>query len=89
MMNEAHRIITRMKEINQFIDNAQTSLKNGRVINLSHLDDEVGQLCEQTLSLPPVEAKAVQPVMAELIGKLENLSLSLQSFQEKLRTKQD
>lgn len=87
MTNEAELIIDKLNAMNGFIDEAESALEKGNIINLSHLDDEVAQLCAQTLSLPPEQAKSVQPIMANMIGKLEALALSLQSFQAQLKEK--
>lgn len=81
-MSNADEIAQRLQELSEFIENAHQQLKDGEVVNLSHLDDEVGELCDQTLRLPPKEATKVQPVMADMINKLEKLSVALKDFQE-------
>lgn len=86
-MNNVDHIIKRLNELNLFIDKAQEKLHKGEIINLSHLDQEVGALCEQTLRLKPVDAVKAQPIMAEMISKLENLSISLKEFQDGLKAK--
>jgi hypothetical protein len=85
-MSKAQNIIIRLTELSSFIDEAQTKLDNGEIVNLTHLDDEVSTLCEETLSLPPQEAVQVQAVMAEMISKLEKLSVALQEFQDNLKS---
>lgn len=84
-MSKSEDIISKLKALTQFIEGAQAKLQNGEVIDLSHLDAEVAQLCEETLKLPPEEAVKVQPVMGDMISKLETLSLALQDFQKSLK----
>lgn len=84
-MSKADDIAQRLQELTEFIVNAQAQLKNGEVVNLSHLDDEVGQLCDETLKLKPEEAVRVQPIMADMISKLEELGLALKDFQSNLK----
>ncbi len=84
-MSNSDSITNKLKEMSLFIDQAEAALKKGEVINLSHLDKEVEKLCEQALNLPPEDAKAIQPIMGEVISKLENLALSLQNFQSSLK----
>ncbi|HPF77827.1 MAG TPA: hypothetical protein PLF01_00925 [Alphaproteobacteria bacterium] len=84
-MSKADLIVQRLQELTSFIEDAQTKLQSGEVLSLSHLDDEVGQLCDQALNLPPQDAVKVQPVMANMISKLETLSIALKDFQSGLK----
>lgn len=88
-MSKAEEIRGRLEELTSFIEEAQSELADGKVINLSHLDDEVSELCEKTLRLPPQEAQQVQPVMGTMISRLEELSVALQDFQKNLKNKED
>ncbi len=80
MTQTREQIETRMREITDFIGDATQSVREGKMVTLRHLDDEVAALCDAAVSLPPAEAKAVQPRMAEMIGKLEALSDALQAY---------
>ena len=84
-MSNAEQIKSRLEELTSFIEEAQSELADGKVVNLSHLDNEVEELCQQTLSLAPQEAQQVQPVMATMISRLEELSVALQDFQKNLK----
>ena len=86
-MNKADILIQRMNELNTFIDDAYQKLQKGEVANLTRLDNEVALLCEQTLKLAPTEAVKVQPVMGDMISKLESFSVSLKDFQTELKAK--
>jgi hypothetical protein len=84
-MSKSEEIIAKLNGLTQFIEEALTKLQNGEVVDLSHLDAKVAQLCEETLKLPPEEAVKVQPVMGDMISKLETLGLALQDFQKSLK----
>ena len=86
-MNSAEEISNKLKGLISFIENAQEELKGGKVVDLSHLDGEVARICEDTLRLKPEEANNVQPIMAEMISKLETLGIALQEFQKNLKDK--
>ncbi len=87
-MSNAQDISARLQELSDFIESAHNSLSDGEVVNLSHLDGEIEKLCEATLRLPPADATQVQPVMADMISKLEALGLALQEFQNGLTSQQ-
>ncbi len=87
-MNNADQIAGKLQELTRFIEDAQKKLHDGEVLNLSHLDNEVAQLCEETLKLPPQDAMQVQPIMGDMISKLEELSLALKDFQTNLKAKE-
>lgn len=86
-MSKANDITQKLNALTQFIEDAQQKLQKGEVVNLSHLDAEVAQLCDDTLQLPPKEAVKVQPIMGNMIAKLETLGLALQDFQTALKEK--
>lgn len=86
-MSSVEQISNRLQELVSFIENAQEQLSGGQVVNLSHLDDEVAEICEHTLQLKPEEAAQIQPVMADMITKLEELGIALQQFQANLKDK--
>ncbi len=84
-MTDIKTIMTKLDEMNGVIRKAQTDLNNGKVANLSYLDTQVGKICEEAVKLPPAEAKQAQAPMANMIGNLETLALTLQSFQNTLK----
>lgn len=85
MMSKSDEIIKKLNDITAFIEGAQQKLSEGEVINLTHLDGEVETLCQETLTLAPQEAAQVQPVMGNMISKLEELGLALKDFQSNLK----
>ena len=87
-MNDSIKIINQMNALSDIIDTAQHNLAQGKVTNLSHLERDIDQLCQQTLSLPAREAATVQPVMGSMIARLEALALALKDFQNTLAPQQ-
>lgn len=86
-MSKADNISQKLNALTQFIEEAQEKLQKGEVVNLTHLDAEVAQLCDETLKLPPKEAVKVQPIMGNMITKLETLGLALKDFQTSMKAK--
>lgn len=85
-MSNTQQIAARLNELTDFIEEAQAKLNDGEVVNMTHLDDEVSALCDQTLALPPQEAAQIQPIMGEMISKLETLGIALKEFQANLKS---
>ncbi|MEM6812199.1 MAG: hypothetical protein AAF549_07005 [Pseudomonadota bacterium] len=84
-MSNLDDILQRLSELTQFIEEVQDKLADGEVVNLSHLDQEVENLCQEAMSLPPDQIGQVQEPMAAMIGKLESLGAALQDFQKSLK----
>lgn len=74
------QIETRMRELTDFISQSAQNVREGRMVALTHLDDEVAALCDAAIALPPAEAKQVQPSMAGMIAQLENLARALEEY---------
>lgn len=84
-MRNKDQIISELSRLSGFINEAQEKLAEGAILNLSHLDDEVETICQEIVRLPSADAQAVQPMMADMIGKLEMLGIALQEFQKNLK----
>ena len=76
------QIVKRLENIVTTINQAQDNVAAGIVQDLSFMDKEVAQVCEDIVKLPPEDAAQVQPIMADMISRLEGLAQSLQSFKE-------
>ena len=85
-MSNREQIETRMRDLTNFITQASDAVRAGQMVKLTHLDDEVASLCDQSVALPPQEAAQIQPVMAEMIGSLEELARALKEYQENKRS---
>ncbi|GEM_PF-1939206 len=86
-MSDADDLIAKLSELNDVILKALADVGNKKIANLSHIESAVNTACEEVLSLEPKEAKKAQPLMAEMIGNLETLALSLENFQAELKEK--
>lgn len=76
---------TKMEKLNDFIINAENSVRDGKMMDLGSLDKEIADLCMKAVSLPPAEAHALQPMMADMIGNLERLGTALKDFRDNLK----
>lgn len=86
-MRNKDQLIAELNRLSAFIEEAQIKLGDGEIINLSHLDGEVETVCQQIVKLPSKQAQDVQPIMADMISKLETLGISLQEFQKTLKAR--
>jgi hypothetical protein len=75
----------KMEKLNDFIINAENSVRDGKMMDLGSLDKEIADLCMKAVSLPPAEAHALQPMMADMIGNLERLGAALKDFRDNLK----
>lgn len=75
----------KMEQMNDFILDAETKLREGTMTDLTGLDKEVAVICTNAVALPPAEAHDLQPLMAELIGNLERLSMALKDYRDDLK----
>ena len=80
--SEKDHIDARLKELTDFIVDCTEKVEGGEMVDLKGLDDEIASLCERTVALPPEEAHAVQPTMAEMIAKLERLGQALKNYKD-------
>lgn len=82
------QITKRLQEITATINEAQDDVSAGIVHDLSFMDKDVADICGEILKLNPADAAAVQPVMADMISRLEGLAQSLQRFKEQYKQSQ-
>ncbi|NQZ14957.1 MAG: hypothetical protein HRT94_09070 [Alphaproteobacteria bacterium] len=79
------QIIQQLQDVSETIDQAQNDIAAGLVRDLSHLDNHVAQICNDIVNLSPEDAAQVQPIMADMISKLEALASSLQTFKSQMK----
>lgn len=82
MTQSRDQIETRLDELTAFIEEAAASVQDGKMVGLHHLDDEIAGLCDAAVALPPNEAARVQPKMATMIKRLEELANALKDYQQ-------
>lgn len=76
---------SKMEKLNSFIMDAENSVRDGKMMDLGPLDRDIADLCMKAVSLPPAEAHALQPLMADMIGNLERLGTALKDFRDNLK----
>ncbi len=76
---------SKMEKLNAFIMDAENSVRDGKMMDLGSLDRDIADLCMKAVSLPPTEAHALQPLMADMIGNLERLGAALKDFRDNLK----
>ena len=82
---KSDEIRTRMEKLSVFIQDAESTVRGGKMVDLSGLDRDVALICNKAVALPPAEAHEIQPLMAEMIGNLERLSSALKDYKEDLK----
>jgi len=80
-------IRTKMETLNDFILDAEAKVRGGAMADLSGLDKDVAVICTKAVTLPPSDARDIQPLMAELIGNLERLSTALKDYKDDMKKK--
>jgi hypothetical protein len=86
-MSKIDDIRAQMQTLTDFIIAARDDVRSGKMVDLKHLDGTVASICERTLSLPPQQAGEIQPLMAEMIGYLEELGAALKDYQDQFDPK--
>lgn len=84
-MSKTNIILRQFNDIKEIIDNTSEGLKSGDVTDIAHIENMVASLCEETLNLPKKEAVKVQPIMGEIISKLDTLANDLKDFKSALQ----
>ncbi|HEU4838203.1 MAG TPA: hypothetical protein VFS88_02205 [Micavibrio sp.] len=75
----------KMEKLNDYIIQAEDTVRGGKMMDLGSLDKDIADLCMKAVSLPPPEAKDLQPLMADMIGNLERLGAALKDFRDNLK----
>lgn len=85
-MKNKNDIINELKRLSAFIETSHAKLNdNQKIEDLSLLDGDVEKLCNAITALPTLDAQSVQPLMAEMITKLEAFGIALQEFKTRLK----
>lgn len=53
---------------------ARALAESGRQLDLRGIEDGVGQLCAQTLDLPPAESQGMVFMLREILGQVDTLT---------------
>lgn len=85
-MNPAYESLrARLEDLTAVVRNAEQQIMDGRVVNLSSLENDVERICAHIKKLPAQTARDIQPHMAELIAALDGLAEHLQDFKAKYK----
>ena len=68
-----------LQKIESLVAGAHRLVTEGRLIDLSALEDKVRGLCDAVLELPGPEARTATHKLQALLGSLDNLSAALQN----------
>ncbi len=77
----------RFEDLIEYINKANEDVLNNRIRKLADLDQTVTTLCHDVEAAEPVVAKDIQPLMAEMISKLDELAQNLTEFQQRQEEK--
>ena len=86
-MTDAASLTERLQELIEFIEKANHSMDEGAVPSLGNLDQTVALLCSDVEKSEPEIARQAQPLMAQMITKLDELAVKLQNLQQADQTK--
>ena len=67
-----------------FIIETIIETRNDTIVDVSHMDKVVFDICNAIDALPVTEAKQLETKMATMISRLEDLGNELRAFQERL-----
>ncbi len=74
----------RFHELTVFVEEALVRVRSDEMPDLSRLDGRVAGLCADIETAEPQVQSYVQPLMATMIGKLDELATALNDYQRKL-----
>ncbi len=86
MSNEAKNVEAfeaRFQELTAFVEEALDTVQSDSMPDLANLEDRVSGLCQDIETADEDTAAKVQPLMAEMIGKLDTLAQALNDYKEK------
>lgn len=77
----------KMKDLRTVIQDAEMSVRGGKMVDMAGLDRTVTTICTQAVSLPPDQAHSLQEAMALLIGDLDNLGRAIKDYRDDMKKK--
>ncbi len=72
-----------LEKLIETIELASIKVSEGYVIELPTLQAEVEALCARVIKAEPHDARSMQPLMADLISRLDELAEHLEDFKSK------
>ena len=71
-------------DITQFIDNSHEALKEGAIMRLQGLDDQIRSLCEEVMQLSEAERMQYADRLKALLDELQQLGDTMTELRDKL-----
>lgn len=78
----------RFDAIIHFLDNLSQLTESGELVPMGKLDHEIDALCKEVKNSAPEIAREMQPVMAQMIAKLDSLVDELSAYKQSLLTEE-
>lgn len=72
----------RFEDLIAYIIKANEDVLDGRIRRLNDLDQNIEKLCQDTLATEAIIAKQMQPLMGEMISRLDELASNLKEFKK-------
>ena len=73
----------RFQAMMDFIDTGIAKTKAGQPVDLSRLDDDIIALCMDVKKAGPDIAREAQPLIADMIARLDDLAAALRDVQDR------
>lgn len=83
---QIQQFYARFEEKIAFLDALMARVTDGELVPLDTLDRDIDTLCKEVESADSAVAREVQPVMALMINRLDELVQALDAYKEKLMT---
>ena len=81
---QIQQFYARFEEKIAFLDKLMACVTNGELVPLEMLDSDINTLCKEVERADPAVAYKVQPIMAKMINRLDELVQALDAYKEKM-----
>lgn len=80
---EAKKFEEQFRDLISYIEESTEEINSGKMADLTNMDHKVAALCESVENADTEVARSTQPLMAEMIAKLDQLAQALNDYQQK------
>ena len=71
--------LAEIAELTELVESGHTLVDEGNTIDLSNLEEAIGDLCRRMAEVPPADANAVTAAIENLVQRLNALGNALQA----------
>lgn len=71
---------TQLEDLIALVDHADSQIQQGIIIDITDLENQVVEICNNITNGNPAIARELQPFIADLIARLDNLAGNLENF---------